>query len=67
MLNPFFEPSENGGISDQEVLECYDSDSDEDEHMDSQQSLSQVLGNQRYVEVLQHKLGEIATHFEKYF
>ena len=30
MLNPFFEASENGGISDQEVLECYDSDSDED-------------------------------------
>ncbi len=36
MLNPFFEPSENGGISDQEILECYDSDSDEDEQRDTQ-------------------------------
>ena len=30
MLNPFFEPSEAGGVSDADILECYDDDEDED-------------------------------------
>ena len=30
MLNPFFEPSEGGGVSDADILECYDDDEDED-------------------------------------
>ena len=31
MLNPFFEPSEGGGVSDENTLECYDDDDDEDQ------------------------------------
>ena len=62
MLNPFFEPSEHGGISDQETLEQYDSDDDQ-----VMNPLPQVLGNQRYIDVLQFKLSEIANQYDKLF
>ena len=62
MLNPFFEPSEGGGASDSDILECYDDDEDED-----QKKISQIVGNSRYLEVLNAKLADIATYFEKYF
>ena len=65
LLNPFFEPSEGGGV-DSDLLECYDDDEEldsENQHM----SLSHVLGNSRYTDVLNHKINEIAIFFEKYF
>ena len=60
LLNPFFEPSEGGG-AESEQTECYDED-DEDE-----EQLSTVMGNSRYMDVLNHKLGDIAIFFDKYF
>ncbi len=62
MLNPFFEPSEGGGVSDADILECYDDDEDED-----QKQISKVIGNSRYLDVFYTKLGDIASTFEKYF
>ena len=64
LLNPFFEPSEGGGV-DTELLECYDED--EDEASEPASSLAHALGNQRYTDVLNYKLNEVAVFFEKYF
>ena len=68
LLNPFFQPSEGGGV-DSDMLECYDED-DEDETKppgESIESLAHHLGNQRYTDVLLHKINETATFYEKYF
>ena len=62
MLNPFFEPSEGGGASDSDILECYDDEDDED-----QKQISQVIGNSRYLDVFHTRLSDIASYYEKYF
>ena len=64
LLNPFFEPSEGGGV-DNDMLECFDEE--EEEAIDPTKSLAYTLGNQRYTDVLNHKLSEVALFFEKFF
>ncbi len=59
LLNPFFEPSEGGGV-DSDILECYDDDEE------TQSSLAHELGNQRFMDVLLGKIADIAIFFDKY-
>ena len=47
MLNPFFELSEGGGVSDQDILECYDGEEEDED----KKKIGQVIGNARYMEV----------------
>ncbi|TNV76008.1 hypothetical protein FGO68_gene9672 [Halteria grandinella] len=66
LLNPFFEPSEGGGV-DSELLECYDEDDEDEAKEGVELSLSQQHGNQRYTDVLLHKINDTAIFYEKYF
>ncbi len=59
LLNPFFEPSEGGGV-ESDILECYDEDEE------TQSSLAHELGNQRFIDVLLGKIADIAIFFDKY-
>ncbi len=59
LLNPFFEPSEGGGV-DSDILECDDDDEE------TPASLAHELGNQRFMDVLLGKIADIAIFFDKY-